>query len=192
VSFWHQGPVRHPLTSFPDPAVSDGRYHRRGETGVWYASDREQAAWAEMLRHFTDDGVDPFEIRRRIGRVRVVGLSVLDLTDFSVQHALGLTEADLIGDDYAATQAVAAAARDVGFDGLLAPSAALAGRLTLVIFAPGQRAVSAELSRVCQPPPRLADLGRAFRPHADMPAAVHAYLRSLFTAGSEVIRRNRS
>jgi len=77
-SFWHQGPTRFELTSFADPAVSSGRYHRRGGPGVWYASDREQAAWAELLRHFVDEGVDPFEIRRRIGRVQVRGLRVLD------------------------------------------------------------------------------------------------------------------
>jgi hypothetical protein len=79
-SYWHQGPTRHPLTSCADPARGPGRYHRTGEPGVWYASNREQGAWAEFFRHFLDDGVDPFEVRRRVGRVSV-SLDVLDLTD---------------------------------------------------------------------------------------------------------------
>jgi hypothetical protein len=45
------------LTSFADPALSNGRYHRAGGVGVWYASDQEQASWAELMRHFVDDGV---------------------------------------------------------------------------------------------------------------------------------------
>lgn len=131
--YWHQGPTRHQLASCADPGRGDGRYHRAGEPGVWYASSQEQAAWAELFRHFVDEGVDPFEVRRRVGRVSVE-LEVLDLTDERVRAHLGLDEGDLIADDYATTQAIAAEARDAGFDGLLAPSAALPGRDTLVVF----------------------------------------------------------
>lgn len=63
-TYWHQGPTRHPVTSCADPARGPGRYHRTGEPGVWYASNKEQGAWAELFRHFVDDGVDPFEVRR--------------------------------------------------------------------------------------------------------------------------------
>lgn len=55
--YWHQGSTRHPLTSCADPARAPGRCHRTGEPGVWYASSQEQAAWAELFRHFVDDGV---------------------------------------------------------------------------------------------------------------------------------------
>ena len=136
--FWHQGPTRYPLGSFADPATSDGRYHRRGGAGVWYASDREQAAWAELFRHFTDEGVGPFEVRR-VGAVHVAGLKVLDLTDEVVRSSLGISLEDLTGDDYARAQEVADAARAAGFGGILAPSAAIEGRRTLVVFASGWR-----------------------------------------------------
>ena len=89
--FWHQGPTRHPLTSCADPARGPGRYHRTGEPGVWYASSQEQAAWAELFRHFVDEGVDPFELRHRVGKVYVV-LEVLDLTDESVRAHVGVDE----------------------------------------------------------------------------------------------------
>jgi hypothetical protein len=38
--YWHQGSTRHPLVSWTDPAAGPGRYHRTGEPGVWYASNR--------------------------------------------------------------------------------------------------------------------------------------------------------
>lgn len=88
-TYWHQGPTRHPVTSCADPARGPGRYHRTGEPGVWYASNKEQGAWAELFRHFVDDGVDPFEVRRRVGRVAVT-LQVLDLTDERTRSHLGV------------------------------------------------------------------------------------------------------
>jgi hypothetical protein len=111
----------YPLGSLADPATTDGRYHRRGGQGVWYASDREQAAWAELFRHFMDQGVDPFEVRRRVGAADVAGLEVLDLTDGTVSSSLGLTVDDLTGDDYAKTQQLADAARAAGFAGQRVP-----------------------------------------------------------------------
>jgi hypothetical protein len=144
------------------------------------------------MRHFVDDGVDPFELRRRVGRVKVDRLQVLDLTDPSVRAAVGLEEADLVGDDYAKTQAIAFAAAAAGFGGLLAPSAALPGRRTLVVFAGGASAITAEWSSVRQPPPRLADLLHAVRVRADMPLAVRQLLARLAAAGGDAVRINRA
>jgi hypothetical protein len=144
------------------------------------------------MRHFLDEGVDPFEIRRRVGRVTVQALRVLDLTDPGVLAILDLTVADLVGDDYSMSQQLAVAALDAGFDGMLAPSAALPGRRTLVVFASAPRStIVEESSAVRQPPPRLADLLRVIRPHIDMPSAVRDYLASLAALGSAAIRRRR-
>lgn len=189
--FWHQGSPRRAIESFADPARGSGRYHTAGGPGVWYASNQEQAAWAELFRHFLDEGVDPFEVRRRIGAVAVTDLEVLDLTSAAVQSALVVTEHELIGDDYAATQAVAAAAHQAGFEGLLAPSAALPGRQTLVVFANGMPRVAPEPSHVRQPPPRLTDLLAVIRPRPDVPTAVRRALHAVYLAGSDAIRRRR-
>lgn len=143
------------------------------------------------MRHFVDGGVDPFEVRRRVGRVSVDRLQVLDLNDPAARAAVGLDEADLVGDEYAKTQAVAAAAAAAGFGGLLAPSAALPGRRTLVVFAIGMSAITPESSAVRQPPPRLADLLHAIRVRADMPMAVRDLLARLAAAGSDAVRRRR-
>ncbi len=189
-SFWHQGPARHPLTSCADPARGPGRYHRTGEPGAWYASSQEQAAWAELFRHFVDDGVDPFEVRRRVGRV-YVALDVLDLTDTAVRAHLGVDESDLIGDDYSTTQAIATAARDAGFDAVLAPAAALPDRETLAVFAHALPSVQAERSEIRQPPPRLADLLPLIRPHERVPDAVRRLFQVLARAGAEAVRQRR-
>lgn len=189
-NYWHQGPTRHPLTSCADPARGPGRYHRTGEPGVWYASNREQGAWAELFRHFVDEGVDPFEIRRRVGRVSVT-LQVLDLTDKKVRSHLGVDEEDLVSDDCATTQAIATAARDAGFDAVLAPAAALPDCETLAVFVHALPNVEAERSEVRQPPPRLTDLLPLIRPHEDMPDTVRRLLKTLEQAGAEAIRRRR-
>lgn len=188
--YWHQGSTRHPLVSCTDPAAGPGRYHRAGESGVWYASNREQGAWAELFRHFVDEGIDPFEIRRRVGRVSV-DLQVLDLTDKETRSHLNVDEADLVSDDYATTQAIAAAARDAGFDAVLAPAAALPGCETLAVFVHALPNVDPERSEVRQPPPRLADLLAVIRPHEDVSDTVRRLLKTLEGIGAEAIRRRR-
>jgi hypothetical protein len=107
------------------------------------------------MRHFLDDGVDPFEIRRRVGRVKVQGLRVLDLTNPGILAALELSVADLVGDDYTISQRLAASTLLVGFDGILAPSAALEGRRTLVVFASAPNSAIVEKSSTVRQPRRV-------------------------------------
>jgi RES domain-containing protein len=158
---------------------------------VWYASDREQTAWAELFRHFTSAGVDPFEVRRRVGAAEVHGLQVLDLCEASVRTALGVGYNDLVGDDHAKSQEVAQWARSEHYEGLLAPSAAVHGGKTLVVFAAGMHRLELGESRVRRPPPRLADLLRVVRLRGDIPAAVRSYLEGLANLGAEKVRAAR-
>jgi RES domain-containing protein len=163
--FWHQGPPRFPTLAVADPAVTSGRFHTVGMAGVWYASDQQQAAWAELFRHTLGSGIDPFEIRRRIGAVQVAGLEVLDLTDRGVRDRLGVSEADLIGDDYRRSRQIA---EDVAgmVGGILSRSAALPGRRTLAVFPAGMARLSEESTRVASAPPRLAGLAPSIRVRA--------------------------
>ena len=119
----------------------------------------------------------------------MVDLDVLDLCDPALRDELGISEAHLTGDDYSICQAVADEAAG-HFDGVLAPSAALPGRRTLVVFPSGMAKIAVASSRVRQPPPRLADLLNDIRLHHDVPSAVRSYLRSAAAAGA--IRRRRS
>lgn len=151
-TFWHQGSPNRPLLSFASPAVADGRYHREGEPGAWYASSKERTAWAEMLRHLKSGRLSASEVRRRIGRVHTEELQVLDLTDEDTRRRLGVSVRELTGDDRSVCQEIAKAARDSGFDAILAPSAAVRGESTLVIFPRGMAKVEEENSRVRRPP----------------------------------------
>lgn len=129
-------------------------------------------------------------MRRRVGRVSV-DLHVLDLTNATTRAHLGVDEDDLTSKDCAITQAIACAARDAGFDAVLAPAAGLPGCTTLAVFAEALRNVTAERSQVRQPPPRLADLLPLVRPHEDVPDAVRRLLKTLERFGADEIRRRR-
>lgn len=127
---------------------------------------------------------------RRVGAIDVADLNVLDLCDPTNRDQLGVSAADLTGDDYGLCQALADKAAQ-HFDGILAPSAALPGRQTLVIFPMGMAKVTEASSRVRQPPPRLADLVNDIRVHRDVPSALRSYLRNVAAAGADAIRRQR-
>lgn len=148
---WHHGPPRRTGVSVPNPAVTDGRYHRRDGPGAWYASSSERAMWAEFDRHFVAAAVDRLHVLRRAGAYSV-DLDVLDLTDDDVLKALHLDRDALVQDDLSLTQAVADAARTAGFVAVLAPSAACADATTLAVFEGGTAAV-AEVDVVVRPPP---------------------------------------
>ncbi len=125
-----------------------------------------------------------------MGVVDVNDLDVLDLSDRAVQNESGIMAEDLTRDDYSRCHRIGDAGRGL-FDGILAPSAALPGRRTLVIFPEGMSKVTVVSSRVRQPPPRIADLINDIRFHRDVPAAVRGYLRRAATAGAEAIRGRR-
>jgi RES domain-containing protein len=83
---------------------------------------------------------------------------VLDLTDAQVREALAVTEDDLTRDDLTRCQTLGDAARVAGLEGVLAPSAALAGEVILVVFPSGTPKLTEEQSRVQRAPARLRAL----------------------------------
>lgn len=167
--FWHQGPTGRALLSFPSPATYGARYHRAGSGGTWYASSRERAAWAELFRHHQSPELSPFEVRRRVGRVRVEDLAVLDLTDPEVRERIGVTEDELVSGDLSLCQAIGDSASRAGFDGILAPSAAIPGEATLAVFPNGMKRVEEEHARIQRPPRTLTRLLRQIRAAAGGP-----------------------
>lgn len=137
----------------PEPSRQPpGRYNRRGD-GTWYASSSPEGAWAEYYRHFWGEGLDPQEVRRCFGAV-AVSMEVLDLTSEAVRRAIGVTLEELLSDDVTAGQEVADWARTHGFEGILAPSAAMEGAQTLAVLDPAvlDQAMVREAA-VVQPPP---------------------------------------
>src|SRR4051812_17634657 len=75
-------------------APAGGRFHRRGEEPPAYASRARDTAWAEQVRHNSPE-ISPFEVKRRMSRLSVSGLPVLDLTDPAVRGQLGVTKRQL-------------------------------------------------------------------------------------------------
>lgn len=133
---WHQNaPVVRPLW-FPSPAMVHGRYHRVGDVGAWYASLSERGSWAEFFRHWRRLDIDPFRVSRRIARVEVAGLPLLDLTDGATRSLVGVEFEQLISSDWTVCQLVAARVQaSRRFHGVLAPGGALPGTTTLVVYA---------------------------------------------------------
>jgi hypothetical protein len=149
------------------------------------------ASWCELFRHFTIDGVDPFEVRRRAGRCRTNALSVLDLTDQHVCEALDVDEQDLVGDDYQRCQLLADAAHAAGLDGVLSPSAGLPGQQTLVVFTGplDSGRVIIETERVQVPPISVVKLLPRVRAVPAVAAAFEAYAGDLARRPYAAVRR---
>jgi RES domain-containing protein len=136
----------------------DGRYNRAGGPSAWYASNQLRAAWAELFRHTAGSGVSPTETLRRVGRLHVELDRVLDLTSATVRRAIGVTTEALVADDREVCQDMALAAIAGDYQGLLAPSAALPGARTLVVFRSGYDHVELISEEVSRPPRRMRDV----------------------------------
>jgi len=91
-----------------------------------------QTAWAEWSAA-TRGAIDPGSERRRLWRLDVTDLNVIDLRREGVREQLSVELDDLTGPRRAA-QELAARARDLGAEGLILPSAAHGGKWNLVVF----------------------------------------------------------
>ena len=133
------------------PAPAAARYHRAGDPWPLYASLDPTTAWAEW-QAATGGRVDPANERRRLWRIDVTDLAVLDLRRPEARRALGVELAELIG-PREACQAVSERAQRLGAEGLVVPSAAHKDAWNLVIFPGGFGAVRPEGSTVRNPAP---------------------------------------
>lgn len=147
---------------------------------TWYGSRTERGAWAELFRHFLDDGVSPFEIRRRLGRVdaRVIAL---DLTSQRILDKLGVSVDELIADDLAVCQELGELAIEAGFEAIHAPAAPLERERTLAVFG---TAIESNLAGVLdkgirRAPIRMYDVLRAIRLPADRAEGIGRFFDSL-------------
>lgn len=123
-----------PPLSLEGSVAYGGRYNPPYRFGALYCGLSEEICWSEIQK--TLEG----SVNRR--RFAVVSISVhlhkiLDLTDEKVLRQLKIESKFLIHPiDYNLTRRIAAAAREAGFEGILAPSARGPGRI-LAIFSDG-------------------------------------------------------
>lgn len=116
---------------------SGGRFNPPNEFGALYTSLEATTAAKEVARGLRQRGVDPDQFPKGVWWVYELEVkldSVLDLTDADVLQNSGIPENSLTGSDVNATRAVAAEARERGYEALLVPSAAVSGSKNLVIF----------------------------------------------------------
>lgn len=136
----------------PDrPAPVAGRYHRARSGWPLYASLEPATAWAEW-RAATGGAVDPRGVMRRLWKLRVRDLPVVDLRRPEARAELGIELADLVG-DRAGPQRAAVAARARGALGMIVPSAARPNAWNLVVFPDGLESVTPGRSRRMRPRP---------------------------------------
>lgn len=135
---WRQTALRVPGCFPPlQPAPHAGRYHRPGDPWPLYAALERETMWAEW-EHATRGAVPAEDEERWVCRLEV-DLTVLDLRDPATRLALGVS-AEQLTDDWSperpnrATLRVAAAAHELGVDGMVVPSAARRGGWNLAVL----------------------------------------------------------
>ena len=111
----------------------DGRFNSAGQDTVQYLSLHPLGPAAEMLRHHVGPTGDPDSVILNLWAA-LVDLDEVVTVDFDDCAAYGLTADELVGDNYAPTQALAAAVRAVGSTAMIVPSAALPGTHNLILF----------------------------------------------------------
>jgi RES domain-containing protein len=107
--------------------------------------------WAEWQAG-TRGAIDPADERRRLWRIDVDRLPVIDLRRAGLADELGISERQLTGPRSRA-HGLAAKVRALGADGLIVPSAARPGAWNLVVFPSGFRRMRVAGSRAMHPRP---------------------------------------
>jgi RES domain-containing protein len=133
---FRQTPEHRAALELPVHARRPGRYHDRGDPSPLYASSSPEAAMAEFLRQVArgDLSFAPDDVRR-LSTLELPADRLIDLMNPEVCSAEGVTYDQLVGDDTSVTRALAqrTTAKDTVI-GLRAPSAAVRGAITFVIF----------------------------------------------------------
>jgi RES domain-containing protein len=140
----------------PDrPAPGEARCHRAGDPWPLYASLDAETAWAEWSAA-TRGQIEPSDERRRLWRLDVTNLEVIDLRRPQARRALGADLVELTGPRSRA-QALARRARELGAEGMVLPSAAFPNHWNLVVFpaAFGKVRVAGSTATHPKPPPSL-------------------------------------
>lgn len=112
-----------------------GRWHGSGDGPTQYLSTTVEAAWAELIRAEnlgTEPEVSLIKIPMWAAEIHVQRIA--DYGTFEKAAQAGFPPSALIDDDYGRCQIEGLRLRRAGYQGVLAPSAALPGALNLTLF----------------------------------------------------------
>ncbi len=130
------------------PSTRDGRFHRGRTEIVQYLCLHPLGPAAEMLRRNVGPAGNPDDVVLNLWTA-LIDLDDVTRVDFKDCGRYGLTPDELVGDDYAPTQALADDVRGSGAVGMIVPSAALPGTFNLALF--GVRVLNPFLSQPLTP-----------------------------------------
>lgn len=114
-------------------SAASGRWSPGGSIEVLYTSLEREGALAEIGFRLSLESVWPSRLEHEIHQISAQSHRALHFADVEALAGLGIDPAKYETFDYAATQAIAAAAHFLEFDGLIVPSARHASS-NLVIF----------------------------------------------------------
>lgn len=117
------------------PNSDSGRWHQAGEGSIQYLSTTVDGAWAELVRAEGLRSEPEISLVRMPMWVAEVHLQrIADYETFDKASDAGFPAEALIEDDYNRCQEEGKRLREAGFQGVIAPSAALPGALNLTLF----------------------------------------------------------
>jgi hypothetical protein len=119
------------------PNSEPGRWHRVGDSPTQYLSTTVDGAWAELIRAEglrSEQEVTLVRMPMWVAEAHVQ--RIVDYGSFEKAEAAGFPADALIDDDYSRCQEEGRRLRQIGFQGVLAPSAALPNALNLTLFGP--------------------------------------------------------
>lgn len=123
-------------------STTGGRWSQNGGFEVLYTSLEMNGALAEIGYRLSLEPIWPSRIRHELHRLRVGTRKTLKIESLEILGSMGVDVSRYDSFDYSQTQAIAAAAHFLEFDGLMVPSARAPCR-NLVLFT--QRAPEIEL-----------------------------------------------
>jgi RES domain-containing protein len=180
--------IAHRYSSYDTPFwarenTQPGRWHVRGDGPTQYLSQSTDGAWAELIRNeelTSEDEVAMVSVQ--MWAVAVNQAMIVDYSTFERADAAGFDADALVGDDYARCQQEGARLRELGYSGVLAPSAALPGEINLTLFGPKMASTwnrppllasslpATVIAKGAPPPGLLAHVRQIGAPHAGLVA----------------------
>ena len=142
--------------------TTSGRWHVRGDGATQYLSLHPDAAWADLARHENLRGeAELAEVRMQMWVVTFSQEGIVNYSTFEQAEEAGFPPDALIDDAHERCQDEGRRLRKEGYAGVVAPSAALPGALSVTLFGRRVRATYGTLPRLTSTiPASIVAIGR--------------------------------